>query len=150
LARQGYERIEHWLDQGFGACLLKRPAQAEVVTSALRHFDDQRYELDCYVVMPNHVHAIIRPLVPDAHPLETILDSWKQYSARTIHRGLGLSGSLWQEESCDRIVRDEEHLWCAIQYIGTNPDRAGVRREECPLWIRPHWVNLGWRFEETG
>jgi putative transposase len=147
LARQLQERIERWLDQGMGSCQLKQASFAAFLTSAMHHFDNDRYELDCYIVMPNHAHAIVRPLVPEAHTLEEIVGSWKKYSSRRINRALGQTGEMWQEESYDRIIRDEEHLWRTIQYIGSNPDRAGLPRSSCPLWIRPQWHDLGWRFE---
>jgi REP element-mobilizing transposase RayT len=147
LARQVQERIERWLDQGMGSCPFKQASLAALLTSAMHHFDDDRYELDCYALMPNHAHVIVRPLLPGAHPLEAIVGSWKKYSSRRINRVLQQTGDLWQDECYDRILRDEEHLWRAIQYIGANPDKAGLPRESCPLWIRPRWVELGWRFE---
>jgi putative transposase len=148
LARRVQERIEHWLDQGMGRCLLRQSKLAAFVTIAMHHFDNDRYELGCYVVMPNHAHAIVRPLNPDSQSLEDVLGSWKKYSARRINRELREDGELWQDESFDRIIRDEEHLWRAVQYIGANPAKAGLARGSCPLWIRPQWVELGWRFDE--
>ena len=147
LARRVQERIERWLDQGMGSCVLKEASLAGLLASAMHHFDGDRYELNCYVIMPNHVHVIVRPLMPEAHPLETILGSWKKYSSRRINHALQQAEVLWQDESYDRIIRDEEQLWRAIQYVGANPDRARLSRENCPLWIRPHWVELGWRFD---
>jgi REP element-mobilizing transposase RayT len=147
LAHDTMRRVEHWLDQGMGSCRLKDPTAARMVVDALHHFDGQRYELGCYVVMPNHVHAIVRPLLCDSDPLERILQSRKRHTASAINRHFGLTGPLWQEESFDRIIRDEEHLYRVIQYIGANPIKAGLSREQCPLWIRPEWEKLGWRFE---
>lgn len=46
----------------------------------------------------------------------------------------------------DRIIRDEEHLWRALQYIGDNPRRAGLKADACPRWVRPEWEELGWKF----
>ena len=150
LARRVQERIERWLDQGMGRCLFKQASLAAHLVSAMHHFDDDRYELGCYVVMPNHAHVVVRPLMPEEHPLEAIVGSWKKFSSRRINRVLQQTGDLWQDESFDRILRDEEHLWRAIQYIGANPDKAGLPRESCPLWIRPQWVQLGWRFDRPG
>ena len=147
LSQESMGRVEHWLDQGMGSCRLKDHSAAKQVVDAMHHFDGQRYELGSYVVMPNHVHGIVRPLVCDEEPLERILQSWKRHAARQINRHLGLTGHLWQEESFDRIIRDEEHLWRAIQYIGANPSKAGLTRDQCPAWIRPEWVRLGWKFE---
>ena len=47
-----------------------------------RPVDDERYELGCYVVIPNHVHAIIRPTQPGMETLEMILKSCKSHSGR--------------------------------------------------------------------
>jgi REP element-mobilizing transposase RayT len=147
LSRELFEKNEQWLDQESGRCLLRNPACAEHIIGAMHHFDGSRYELGCYVVMANHVHAIVRPLLPDRYALEELLGSWKKYSARRIREALGEQGELWQEESYDRIIRDEEHLWRVIQYIRANPLCAGVTDPSIPLWIRPEWVSLGWQFE---
>jgi REP element-mobilizing transposase RayT len=149
LTREMVRRIELWLDQGMGSCRLKEPKAAQCIADAMHYFDGNRYELGCYVVMPNHVHAIVRPFSDEAEPLERILQSWKRHAALTINRSLGLSGPLWQEENFDRIVRDEEHLYRAIQYIGANAARAGLPTEQCLRWLRPEWLRLGWTFSET-
>jgi len=147
LARQVHERVERWLDQGMGCCVLKQGLLAALVTSSMHHFDDDQYELDCYAIMPNHAHVILRPLIPELHSLEAILGSWKKYSSRRINWELKRRGELWEEESYDRIIRDEEHLWRAIQYIGSNPQKAGLPPDTCPVWIRPQWAEIGWQFE---
>jgi hypothetical protein len=94
MARAIAERVERWLDQGLGSCVLRRPHLASFVTQAMHHFDASRYELDCYVVMPNHVHAIVRPTECQTHPLETIAGSWKQFSSRRINEATAGAGDL--------------------------------------------------------
>jgi len=148
LAREMFRQIERWLDQGYGQCELKQPALADFITNAMHHFDGSRYELGAYVVMPNHVHLIVRPADAKEDALELILKSWKQFSARKINAATRSRGTLWQQESFDRIIRDEDHLYRTLQYIGRNPDKAGLRRESCPRWVRPEWELLGWRFED--
>jgi putative transposase len=149
LARQQVEYIEKWLDQGMGSCVLKDPPFAAYLTEAMHHFDGERYELGAYVVMPNHTHAILRPLTCIEHPLEKIVGSWKQFSSKRINARTEAKGDLWQEESYDRIVRDEEHLYRCLQYIGHNPLKTRLAVNEFRLWIRPEWVALGWNFEKT-
>lgn len=146
-ARQAFKWTEHWLDQSFGACELVDDSCALELINAMHHFDYERYELDCYVVMPNHAHAILRPLDESVTPLEDILGSWKSFSAKHINSLLNQDGVLWQDESHDRIIRDEEHLWRVIQYIGRNLSKAGRERDSNRLWIRPEWERLGWTFE---
>jgi REP-associated tyrosine transposase len=147
LSRETMRRVEGWLDQGMGSCVLRDRAAAKKIVDAMHYFDGQRYELSSYVVMPNHVHAIVRPLSCEEEPLERILQSWKRHAARAINRLFGMTGRFWQDESFDRIIRDEEHLWRALQYIGANPKKAGMTRDQCPAWVRPAWVKLGWKFE---
>jgi putative transposase len=149
LSREVVRRVERWLDQGMGSCLLRNAANATVVAETLRHFDGDRYQLASYVVMPNHVHLLVRPLSVSQYTLEDILQSWKQFSAKRINRLLGKTGPVWQEESFDSIVRDEEHLYHCIQYIGANAVRAGLAPDVCPRWIRPDWETLGWRFDNA-
>ena len=142
-------RIEGWLDQGMGSCCLKLPDVSRIVADAMHKTDGERCELGCCVIMPNHVHAVVRPLQPKSDPLEMILRSWKGATAREINELLGQSRTLWQRESFDRIVRDEEHLWRVIQYIGSNAAKARLPTDDVPLWIRPSWVECGWKFDAT-
>jgi putative transposase len=146
LAKHLASYTEAWLDQGLGSCLLRQESLRKHGISAMHHFDEDRYELDAYVVMPNHVHAIVKPLQWREQPLESILKSWKQFSPTQIHQEIGGKGALWQEESYDRIIRDEEHLYRCLQYIGDNPKKAQLAAHEFIRWVRPSWIALGWDF----
>ena len=148
LARMIFERVEHWLDQGSESCVLKELHYSSLVQESLQHFHGDRYELGASVIMPNHVHCIVRPLHPSDSDLEDLTGSWKSFTARKINALLQQTGALWQDESYDRIIRDEEHLWKSIQYIGRNPKNANLSAEACHLWINPDWQQLGWMFEK--
>ena len=52
--------IEEWLDSGHGSCILREKSNAEIVVAAWKFFDGERYELLSWVVMPNHVHVLIK------------------------------------------------------------------------------------------
>jgi REP element-mobilizing transposase RayT len=118
------EKIEAELDRGHGDCVLRQPAAARIVESALRHFDGQRYWLGCFAVMPNHVHVVVRPI--QGHDLSEILHSWKTFTAREINRSLGKTGQVWQHESFDHIVRNEHELERISDYTLENPTRASL------------------------
>jgi carbamoylphosphate synthase large subunit/REP element-mobilizing transposase RayT len=122
---------EHWLDKGHGQCLLKKSDVAEIVVTALRHFDRDRYVLDAFVVMPNHVHVLVR--LAQGRALADILHSWKSFSSKAINRLLGRAGRLWQEESYDRIVRDWNELSRYRDYIVRNPEKAKLSAGEFVL-----------------
>jgi putative transposase len=141
-----FETVEFWLDQGAGCCVLAEARWSELVDNSMQHFHGERYELGASVVMPNHVHCVIRPQLSWNQDLEDLIGSWKAFTARRINAGLGQSGALWQEESYDQIIRHEGHLWNVIQYIGRNPSQAQLSNESCRLWINPEWKRLGWDF----
>jgi hypothetical protein len=56
-----FQKLDRWLDAGFGSCLLKNPEISSAVERTMRFFDGERYALDRFVIMPNHVHALLLP-----------------------------------------------------------------------------------------
>ena len=115
-------RLDQWLDAGHGSCVLRESKNSSLVEAALRHFDGPRYVLDSFVIMPNHLHAIIRLVA--GHPLPTVVKSWKSFSARQINAQNGCPGPLWQEGYWDRLVRDDAHLARCRNYLQRNPEKA--------------------------
>ena len=118
------QEIEDALDASFGACHLRDPRVAGMVQNALLHFDAERYRLLAWVVMPNHVHAMIetRP----GSLLDEIVHSWKSFTAHECNRLLRRHGAFWQDEYYDRFIRDGEHFRKAKEYIEQNPVKAGL------------------------
>jgi REP element-mobilizing transposase RayT len=120
-----HRKIERYLDRGAGSCHLRRPEIADLVANAMRHFHESRYLLHDWVVMPNHVHAIVWPM-PN-HLLGDILKSWKQFSSRRAKRILVMGEEpFWQPESYDHWIRDEEEKARIARYIQNNPVTAGL------------------------
>ena len=120
--RRFEEEREHWLDQGHGSCLLREPRAAAIVAESLNHFDRERYLVDAYVIMPNHVHVLFKPLGKNS--LADIVHSWKSFTAQALNREMNRAGALWMHESFDTIVRDAEHLRVCREYIAQNPAKA--------------------------
>lgn len=122
------KRIERWLDLGHGCCALRQPAVAESVVETWQLFSGERYDLIAWVVMPNHVHVMIR--THEGNPLGKTVQSWKSYTGRRMAElGLGAprnETSVWQRDYWDRIIRDEKHLLTAVEYIHGNPVKAGL------------------------
>jgi len=111
-------------------------------TIALRccvHDHRVTYWMHVAVVMPDHVHLVITPY--EEWSLSKILKRVKGNSSRLINAALSRHGSLWQDESFDRIVRDSEDLQKKCEYIAQNPVRAGLC--ECVEdyeWLWREWV----------
>ena len=137
LDRERRRRMEQWLDAGHGSCLLRRPDAADLVVDTWRHFAGRRYDLIAWVVMPNHVHVLIRAY--DEVALGTIVQSWKSYTGRRIAAMTATSegggaGGVWMRDYWDQFVRDERHFAAAVDYIHRNPVTAGLaeRPEDWP------------------
>ena len=117
-------RLERWLDTGQGACVLRKPEVRAEIHSRLLHDDEKSYELGDFVIMPNHVHALLKPLI--ASPVSKLLGAAKGASARRINTQLGTQGTLWMDESFDHIVRGMDSLKKFQRYIANNPTKAGL------------------------
>jgi len=117
--------VEQFLDSGAGTCHLRSPAVAEIVADTLRHFDEDRYRLFAWCVMPNHVHVVAR-LFP-GQTLATVLHSWKSFTAKRANLILGLHGAFWQREYYDHLLRNEEELERVVRYVADNPAKANLK-----------------------
>jgi REP element-mobilizing transposase RayT len=115
-------RVDNYLDAGHGDCFLRQPKIAGLVAGAIQHFAGQRYELRAWVVMPNHVHAALRPQA--GYTLSQILKSWKGYSASEANRFLDREGKFWQTEFYDHLIRDDVDLQRCCHYTIMNPVNA--------------------------
>lgn len=127
-------------------CTLAReplsPEQRDVVIGHCIHDHGKRFVLHAAVVMPEHVHLLLTPLVDEKgwpYPLTFILKLVKGTSAREINKGLGHRGPVWQEESFDHVLRSDESFEEKLEYIRQNPVRRGlVTKPEDYRWL---WVD---------
>jgi REP element-mobilizing transposase RayT len=118
------DRVDKYLDAGHGACWLRREKIAQLVADALTHFDGQRYRLVAWCIMPNHVHVVFQPL--PGFELDQILHSWKSFTTHEVKKRQPISGEFWQAEYYDHLVRSPEDLDHSVQYVWTNPEKAGL------------------------
>jgi len=132
LAYLNSDRIERYLDLGIGSCYMKESRIARVVAESLLHFEDQRYVVAAWCVMPNHVHVVFKPA--PCFELPAILHSWKSYS-KEANKLLRRQGTFWQTEPYDHLIRDRADFIHAVNYVLKNPKKAGLRN-----W---KWVGRG-------
>jgi REP element-mobilizing transposase RayT len=119
-------QLEAWIDRGHGECWLKQPDLIDIVEGCLRDGHGHDYELLAWVIIPNHVHLIVK-----IHnvPLAKLVNLWKGKSARQSNRALGRNGRFWNDDHFDTLIRDSEHLSRAIRYIEQNPMKAKLIRD---------------------
>ena len=109
-----------------------------MVQGSLLNFDSMRYRLLAWVVMPNHVHVLFE--LVEGWTIAKIVAAWKKFTARRIcddqrDSGGRPGGPVWHREYWDRYIRDERHFKRAVEYIDSNPVKAGlVGRAESWRW----------------
>ena len=117
-------KIDEWLDEKYGSCVLQFPNVRQVVNDALLYFDNKRYLIHAFVIMPNHVHVLLELL--NDNKIADVLQAWKSFTSKKINELIGSTGTLWQGEYFDRLVRDYEHYKRVLNYIEKNPQNLSV------------------------
>jgi REP element-mobilizing transposase RayT len=118
--------LEAYLDKGCGACSLRQPEIAKIVEDSLRLRHGEDYDLRAWVIMPNHVHLLIK--VFDV-PLSHLVAAWKGFTAKEANKVLGRRGKFWQDDYWDTFMRNEEQERRARVYTENNPVKAGLAQE---------------------
>ena len=123
-----FARAEVLLDRpNSGPLWLKEAKIAEEVEATLIRGSRElkQYLLWAYVLMPNHVHALITPRLT----VDRVMQGIKGVSAYRANRILGRGGkAFWQRESFDHWVRNEAEEAKIRLYIENNPVKAGLCR----------------------
>ena len=109
-----------------------------IISGTIHFWDNIKLKNIAYSIMPNHVHWVLELFEKDedGNPvyLQDIMQSVKRQSARLINLREGRTGNLWQKENFDTTIRDEKHLYNAIEYTLNNPVNARLvkNRDEWP------------------
>ena len=125
------DRLEKWLDTGYGSRALARQDIRTIVQECMLRFNGERLLLHAAVIMPNHVHLLMETL--GQNKLPQIMKGMKGVSARKTNQYMGSSGKFWSDESFDHIVRNEFQYKRLIQYVAENPTKAGLKEHE--YWL---------------
>ena len=137
--------LPHWTltgsDYFVTFCLLRgelAPSERGLVVDHLRSGHERFYDLHAAVVMPDHVHLLLTP--GDGYPLPRVMKGVKGVSAKRLNEWRGTAGTVWQDESWDRIVHDADEFSEKLGYVENNPVRAGLVAAPADypwLWINP-------------
>ncbi|MCR9296237.1 MAG: hypothetical protein NXI32_26290 [bacterium] len=86
-----------------------------------------RYALVCpiYCLMPDHMHLVWIGIEERSDQLKAM-----KFFRRQLNASLGCHGFRFQHQPYDRVLRDEErkeeNFVDLVEYIGRNPERAGL------------------------
>jgi len=121
------------------------PEARTMVLDSIRFWNGKRYDLYAACVMPDHVHFLIEPKPKSKNeegapaeffPLSEILHSLKSYTAHEVNKLLKRTGTLWEAECYDRMIRSQEDLEEKFHYILENPwgEKLAAEDEDYP-WV---------------
>ena len=87
-----------------------------------------------FVVMPDHVHFFVSPVVGHETTLALAIGKWKEWTAKRLISECQFSGPIWQPGFFDHLLRGTESRSQKWEYVWQNPVRAGLvaRAEEWP------------------
>ena len=124
-------RLPHWVLEGAVYYVTSRLVGEPLTRPEIRWLRDRlaagadrHYELFAASVMPDHVHLLLRPKPGDS--LSRVMKGIKGVAARELNQRRAQKGTVWQDESFDRIVRDEAEFLEKLNYMYLNPVKAGL------------------------
>ncbi|MBK8549590.1 MAG: transposase [Ignavibacteria bacterium] len=121
-----FQKYDDILDsEKYGEKYLSNDKIAGVVKHCLHYPDNKDYNLICYSIMSNHVHIMFK-LIKGNKGLSKIMQSIKRISATRSNKILGRTGTFWQDESFDRLIRNEKEFLAVLRYVLNNPVKAGL------------------------
>ena len=139
LAQRQFARIEAILDSAReGTRHLAEAAIADMVLEAMQWLEAERmWKIHAAVVMPTHLHMLLRNQNGRNDALLEDLASFKNYTAVQANRLLGRTGPFWLREDFDHWCRNPDKLESAIEYVRNNPVHAGLaeKPEDWP-WVK--------------
>jgi REP element-mobilizing transposase RayT len=162
--RRWFAKFELLLDEGsFGPLWLKQDRVAGIVADSLHYRDARVFRLDCFSIMPNHIHVVFKPLPRQPaveangltaetrkdnseddclryYSLASIMHSLKGYTALETNRLLQREGEFWTHESYDHLVRNVDEWNSIIAYVLNNPVKAGYVK---------HWWEWKWNYRRS-
>src|SRR5271157_3366186 len=103
--------------------LFQSRRMADLFVKVLFDYRDQRkYLLHEFVLMPNHFHLLISPVLTLERALQFIKGGFS-YRAK---KELGFGGEIWEKSFYDWRVRDIEDYFAYRHYIHQNPVKKGL------------------------
>ena len=106
---------------------LKNKEIAGIVINSLLFNHQKLYDLHFSLVMPNHVHTVLKPLQDSNkqyYSIAKIMKEHKSFTATESNKILNRNGQFWHHESYDHFIRDDEEYYRIKNYVFNNPVKA--------------------------
>lgn len=126
-ARKQFPSIEQILDAVLGDQWLTQPDVASIVWNSLNWLRGRGWLIYAGVLMPNHMHLLMRNKEGRTKDLLDDIARFKNYTAREANKALKRTGSFWARENFDQWIRNREKF-AGSRSGGGRPDNAGSGR----------------------
>ncbi len=87
---------------------------------------DRNYSVDCYVIMPNHIHLLLSIIKGEktapAHTINAVV-GWLKYQITKEIKAMqkGLEEKIFQRSFYDHVIRNNDDYNETYKYINENP-----------------------------
>jgi carbamoyl-phosphate synthase large subunit len=127
--KQFGKMLEDWfdrfLDAGDGSAPFINDDLAKLVDDSLRQFDAARYRLHAWVVMPNHIHAVIEPA--EGFRLAEVLQLWRQSIDKKVGLARRHEEPLWEPEFYSSRILSQEDYERYVSEVLDDPAEGGLQ-----------------------
>jgi putative transposase len=103
--------------------LFRNEKWADLLIDTLYHYRASAYLLHEFVIMPDHFHVLLTPLVPLEKAAQFIKGGFSYQARKQFRSNL----EIWQKGFPDHRIRDAGDYQAHVSYIHLNP----VRRHLC-------------------
>ena len=97
--------------------------KAKLLKEISRTKEKYEYELYAYVLMPNHIHLLIKE---NTHSISEIMRSLLISYAEYINKKYDRIGYVFQNRFTSRPVENDIYFRNVVRYIHLNPQKAGI------------------------
>ncbi len=88
------------------------------------HCQNHQVDLHAFVLMDNHVHALVTPQADKA--LSTMMQHVGRSYVRYFNQRHGRTGTLWEGRFRSALIQTDRYFLACMVYIDLNPVRAGM------------------------
>ncbi len=87
-----------------------------------------KWEVIGYCLMPTHFHLLVQIITADQNNLRRNIGDMLSGYTRGINKQRGRTGSLFQQHTKAKIIKDWTYFKIVLHYIHQNPIRAGITK----------------------
>jgi putative transposase len=115
--------------------VFRNPQWAKLLIDTLYHYRSSAYLLHEFVIMPDHIHALITPLTS----LEKSVQFIKGGFSHRVKKELGSNMEVWQKGFSDHRIRDADDYKFHATYMHESPVKKNLcERAEKYLYSSAH------------